>query len=241
MAIPNSNTRRNAVDLTGREFGRWTVIRYYDKITYKYGSRGSTCLRWLCRCRCGNEKVVRGNTLTNGTSVSCRCYQKEFQRAAKTIHGHSASVDNAQRGTPEYHAWSHMMQRCFNSACPEYHNYGGRGITVCSRWRIAEHFIADVGARPSPKHSLDRFPDNDGNYEPRNVRWATTKEQMRNQRRNVWVEWKGRRQIVKDWALEMGVNPHTLGERIRRKWTVERAMTTPFNRQPDYTSPPTPD
>ncbi|HEX7893188.1 MAG TPA: hypothetical protein VF447_03285 [Terriglobales bacterium] len=86
--------------------------------------------------------------------------------------------------TREYRAWAGMIQRCTNPKHARWADWGGRGITVCERWRSFENFYADMGNRPSPAHSLDRFPDNDGNYEPGNVRWATRSEQQLNKRPN---------------------------------------------------------
>src|SRR5678816_2973212 len=89
-------------------------------------------------------------------------------------------IKHGMHGTPEYNSWEHMIGRCTRPSYEFYHRYGGRGITVCERWRRFENFYADVGPRPSPKHSIDRFPNRNGNYEPGNVRWANPVEQGRN-------------------------------------------------------------
>lgn len=89
---------------------------------------------------------------------------------------------------PEYHTWSSMIQRCGNSNNPAYKQYGARGIKVCKRWKKFRNFLLDMGKRPSPRHSLDRFPNNDGDYEPNNCRWATDREQSFNTSRNVAPE-----------------------------------------------------
>lgn len=95
--------------------------------------------------------------------------------------------------SPTYASWQAMIARCTHPCVRGYHNYGGRGIKVCERWKLFECFLADMGLRPSTKHSIDRI-DNDGNYEPSNCRWATTKEQAHNRRNNV-IDEEGARQI----------------------------------------------
>lgn len=144
-------------DLTGQTFGRWTVL----KRAYTYG-----CVSWLCRCECGSEKVVAAGNLLSGGSKSCGT-------------GHGLKRDSEA----EYHAYQGMKQRCLNPRNAEYVNYGGRSITICDRWLRGGYdaFIADVGRKPTPGHTLDRI-DNSGNYEPRNVRWASKSEQQLNRR-----------------------------------------------------------
>lgn len=116
--------------------------------------------------------------------------------------------------SPEYIAWRAMKARCLRPNHPEYRNYGARGIAVCASWVASfEVFLGHVGLRPSSRHSLDRI-DNDGNYEPGNVRWATKREQCSNQRTNRWIEFDGRRMIVSDWAREIGLKPNSLQRRL---------------------------
>lgn len=104
--------------------------------------------------------------------------------------------------TSEYIAWENMKSRCTNPHNKRYKHYAGRGITLCERWMKFEGFIADMGTKPSKNHTLDRI-DNNGNYQPGNCRWATYSEQNRNHRRNIWIEYNGRRMVRKDWANEL--------------------------------------
>lgn len=218
MAIPNSNTRRNAIDLTGRKFGRWTVIRYDGKRVY---SGGSTLL-WLVRCDCGTEKTVAGNTLGKG-SESCGCLHKE--KVAQRFLKHGASRGN-QRPTPEYTAWSHMLQRCENTKCAEYENYGGRGITVSDEWHDASIFLRDMGPKPSPKHSLERI-DNSKGYSRENCKWATSVEQCNNTRRNVLLTFEDRTQTAAQWAREKGLTYKMMERRLLNEWTTEEILSIP--------------
>lgn len=166
------------LDLAGLRFGRLTAIRLV-----KSGKVGA---HWECRCDCGGVKIVALSNLRQGRTHSCGCLQREFisarwhdLRASSWRHG-----ETIPKMTPEYRAWGNMIQRCEYPRARGFENYGGRGIKVCPQWRADyRQFLADLGRRPSPQHSLDRFPDNDGNYEPGNVRWATKGEQNRNQRR----------------------------------------------------------
>lgn len=132
------------------------------------------------------------------------------------------------RFSPEYRAFRAAKQRCMNPRAQHYERYGGRGIRVCNEWLAPDgyvKFFQHVGPRPGPGYSLDRI-DNDGNYEPGNVRWATQQAQLRNQRRSVFVEWRGERKTVAEWAERAGMPGNLLSLRLNRGWPMERAMTS---------------
>lgn len=139
--------------------------------------------------------------------------------------------DGLPTNTPEYFAWRAMIKRC-NS--PAWHRwYGGRGITVCARWRESfAAFLADVGARPGAGYSLDRV-DNDRGYEPDNVRWATRREQMRNTRANRRITVGGTTRTLAEWAERAGLRPHAVLDRVKRGWAIEEAVTTPKHARGD--------
>jgi len=131
------------------------------------------------------------------------------------------------RGTPEYRIWSHAKSRCHNPNDAAYQNYGGRGVVMCQEWRESfEAFLAHVGPRPSSAHSIDRYPNNDGNYEPGNVRWATKKEQERNKRTNRVVEYEGVQRTMKEWAEVFGIKYETLIRRVDA-YGVDEAFALP--------------
>jgi hypothetical protein len=121
----------------------------------------------------------------------------------------------------EYRAWWNMLRRCTDPKCGSWKHYGGRGITVCARWTDSfENFLSDVSPRPCRGYSLDRI-DNDGNYEPGNVRWATPYEQSTNRRNNRWLEAQGARRTMAEWARVLGVDPGALSWRLRAGASLE--------------------
>lgn len=139
-------------------------------------------------------------------------------------HGESRSGATS----PEHQTWTNMRRRCADRSKPEYKNYGGRGIKVCARWRNSyEAFLSDMGRRPSSLHSIERI-DNDGNYEPKNCKWALRYDQARNRRDNIPITFMGVTKCRADWADDLGISRTTLRGRLdRHGWSVERALTTP--------------
>jgi hypothetical protein len=153
--------------LPGMKFGRLTIVNEIEK--NRYGRR-----RFLCLCDCGNEHHVASSELRSGNTKSCGCLHNELIAKRNRSHGKS------QSGT--YTSWRAMHDRCANKNSERYAEYGGRGITVCEQWKQFETFLSDMGERPPGKkkeYSLDRI-DNDGNYEPKNCRWATNSQQNLN-------------------------------------------------------------
>lgn len=172
-----------------------------------------------CRCDCGRLWPVLERSLRRGDTKSCGCTPSGLR------HGY------ARRGqaVPEYRIWQSMRARCRNPNDAAYANYGGRGIRVAARWcgpMGFANFMADMGPRPSPKHSLDRI-DNGGDYRPGNVRWATQEIQHSNTRRNVRFTIRGETRTQKEWCLAYGISVTTVIGRLKLGWDPERALSTP--------------
>ena len=148
-------------------------------------------------------------------------------RARRAIAKKAANIRWNKAQPPEYHVWVSMKNRCYNSHNKRHAIYGARGITVCARWRASfAAFLEDVGPRPSTLYSIERI-NNDGNYEPGNVKWATSTEQARNRRSNVILEFNGKRQHLSDWSKELGIKRTTLVMRLKcYGWSVDRALST---------------
>lgn len=192
------------IDLTGKTFGRLTVLEYVETIKKD--------AYWRCRCECGSLKITSSNALRTGHTRSCGCLRKEW------CHGYS--------NTSEYHSWVAMIQRCTNPKDPGYQNYGGRGIQVDPRWMNFRAFIADMGSKPTPYHSISR-KDNNGNYVPSNCEWTTTYEQNRNKRGIRYVLIEGQQRLALDVAREHGIHPGTLYSRLEHGWDPVEAVTAP--------------
>lgn len=203
------------INLAGRKYGRLTVL-------YKMPTNREKAM-WLCRCECGNSRSVSGNNLRYGVTKSCGCLQPEM--ASKTHRKHGLS------NSPEYRIWRGIIDRCVRQNSTVYRYYGGRGIKMCHRWRGSFlQFLADMGERPSTKHSVERI-DNNGNYEPNNCRWATSAEQRRNSRNVRLIQHDGLLLCVPDWAKRIGISPSSLHGRLQAGWSVEEAVICPKSRR----------
>lgn len=199
----------NAKDHTGKIFGRLTTVKRV----------GGTPTKYLCSCTCGNSTEVVFFRLSSGATKSCGCLAAEMVSARKTTHGMSL--------TPEYVAWGSMWSRCTDVNNHAYAAYKDRRPP--EEWRDFTVFLAHVGLKPSPEHSLDRV-DNDKPYGPGNVRWATHKEQCNNTKANRLITYNGKTQTMTQWARDVGLNPRTLKSRLNSLgWSIEKALTTPVS------------
>lgn len=197
-------------DLTGIRFGRLVVARRVPNVT-----KGNTI--WLCKCDCGAESIVQSGALKRGVTQSCGC----LQRSVVTSHG--------LEGSKTYHAWAAMKQRCSNPNNKFFSDYGGRGISYCSEWESFEGFLSDMGDKPFGL-SLERI-DNSQGYFPSNCRWATQKEQRRNTRATVFLEFQGVRKSRTEWAEELGISPITIKSRMALGWSVEDILFKPIDKR----------
>ena len=201
-------------DLTGRRFGYLTVLKFDHR-----GTEKSPRAYWLCKCDCEKEVVRNTHQLVTYTRCghipSCGCMTKPQSREHHITHGMSF--------TPIHEAWTSMKDRCYRKRYHNYERYGGRGITVCDRWRTSfENFYEDMSPTWKPGLTLDRI-NNDGNYEPANCRWATRKEQNNNQERTIRINGIP----LQEFAREHGINPSTLYTRIRKGVPVEKLAIPP--------------
>ena len=199
--------------MIGQKFYRLTVLQRAESTP---GNRGK---RWLCQCECGNQTIVRNDSLKNGRSKSCGCYKNEL--SAKRI------VDiNKTHGmsyTPEYRIWGKMHNRCSDKNSKSYGDYGGRGIKVCESWKEFENFYKDMGKRPEGM-SIDRI-DVNGDYCPENCRWATIEEQSNNKRNNIYIDYNGETKTLSQWANHFDIPVWKLFQRlIRDNLTFEEAI-----------------
>lgn len=201
-------TNAEAVRVNQR-YGRLTVLAVGQKPnTYRYYA--------ICRCECGSApKKVRFDSLTDGSIVSCGCYQRE----QSTTHGLCSS--------PHYDRWTNMLLRCNDPNNRAYPDYGGRGIKVCKDWHTLERFVEQLPEGYFPGAEMDRI-DNDGHYEPGNIRWVTRQINTTNRRTRVNLTLGDKTQSLTEWAEETGISVSVVWSRLNEQgWSVERALTTP--------------
>ncbi len=197
------------IDLVGQKFGKWIVLNRAGR--HHIRNR----IMWFCMCECGVLRDVVGDSLRIGASQSCGCLRKERTSEASRTHGAT--------GSRTYVSWASMIQRCSNPKNTDYHSYGGRGISVCSKWvKSFEEFYSHMGERPEGL-TLDRI-DNEGNYEPGNCRWATTAQQAINTRRVVLIECNNEMLPVTIAARKVGLSHQTVFSRIKAGWLTEELL-----------------
>lgn len=200
------------IDMTGKVVGRWLVIA-------PAANRGKNT-RWLCRCTCGNERLVNLGSLQNNESQSCGCLRAELLVKSKFKHGESHNP----LPSPEYSTWRSLITRCYDPKRENYKNYGGRGITVYPEWRESfAAFLTYVGRKPSPEHSINRI-NNNGNYEPGNVEWATPLDQSKNREYTIRLSIDGESKTISEWSKISGISHLTIYNRIKKGWEEKEAV-----------------
>lgn len=207
-------------DLAGSRFGRLIAVVADHWHVFPSGCRAAV---WKCKCDCGKEILVTGKRLQSGNTRSCGCLRVDTTSFTKTTHGHTKNRST----TPEYRTWRSMMMRCYDPKHVVFHQYGGQGITICSRWKSSfENFLADMGKRPKGK-SIERI-NTRGNYEPVNCRWATSTEQGYNKICSRLITAFGRTLCLSEFARQKGLSPRIVRDRIfKLNWSTEKALSTP--------------
>lgn len=202
------------LDLTGEKYNHLIIqeVFYDGKIGFA-----------KCKCDCGKIHITRVNDLRTGNTKSCGCHKLQLAKERFTTHGMTKS--------PVFNVWQKMKNRCFISTDKSYFNYGGRGITVCDRWVNGdgvlggfECFHQDMG-NPPDGTQLDRYPNNDGNYEPGNCRWATREQNGSNKRNNVNLTFNGRTMTQSQWARELGISQSTIVLRIKKGLSMKDILS----------------
>lgn len=198
--------------MIGKKYGRLTILKEAERHSQPNGDRRRTV---LCQCDCGNETKVILSNLKRGNTNSCGCLNKELV----TKHGEQKDY----KRSAEYLSFHYAKSRCRNKNNINYEKYGGRCIEF--RFKDFDEFITELGRKPFPNYSLDRI-NNDGHYEKGNVRWANQKTQCRNTSANKIIEFKGQKKCLVEWAEENNIKQNTLTYRLKRGWSIERALTT---------------
>lgn len=212
-------------DLSGEIYGQLTVLRFA-------GQNKQHVSLWVCRCSCGKEKVISSMGLRSGKTTSCGCHKAAVLAAGRSAL-HKAQTTHGASKTREHHIWQNILYRCNKPTASGYERYGGRGIKVCRRWQGKNgfiNFLADMGKAPTREHTVDRI-DNNGDYSARNCRWATRREQARNRRGNIVLEFRGERKLLCEWCDIKGLPLYVLSRRLRNGWSVERALVTPIRKR----------
>ncbi|HDY87191.1 MAG TPA: hypothetical protein ENH82_03630 [bacterium] len=201
--------RKLLFNLAGKKLGNWNVIKRDNNDKHRN-------IKWLCKCKCGKIYSVRSEQLRNGDSTQCRSCSNKIKGGWKT-HGLTKSK--------LFKTWCGIVQRCENKNNEFYPRYGGRGIKICTLWRHDFKSFYDYAIANGWKEGLtiDRI-DNDGNYEPGNIRFVPMKIQCRNRSSNIWITIKGETKILADWARINNIKYGTIHFRYKQGWRGENLI-----------------
>ncbi|MGG0718677.1 hypothetical protein ABE096_13930 [Robertmurraya massiliosenegalensis] len=218
---------RRVSDLTGNRFGRLLVIKRVENI-----DKGS---RWLCKCDCGNEKVIRRTHLMSGNTKSCGCFSKEIS----SERGNKSKIGDRTRthgdfGTKLYGVWAGMKRRCYNPQTKHYTDYGGRGIKMCHEWKESYNVFKKWALANGYKEglSIERI-DVNKHYCPENCKWIPLSEQNSNKRTSIRIEYKGRKYSIKELSEMTGIKIKTIRDRYYRGLPIEKIIS-PIIRKNQY-------
>ncbi len=207
------------IDLTGQKFGKLTAIK-------DVGRNKSHKVLWLCKCECGNDKIINASSLRNGYTLSCGCLQKERAREGKTTHG--------MEGTRIYRIWKDIKIRCLYPKAINYKWYGGRGIKICDKWLKFEGFYEDMGPTYKEGLTIDRI-DSNKDYCKENCKWSTKIEQANNQSNNLIVTYNGITDTLANMCKKYKLEYKLIETRLNKlHWGIEKAFTTPLQNPIEY-------
>ena len=219
------------IDYTGQKFGRLTVVERIGTKERGTKHKIKTPL-WLCKCECGNEKIVTSAELRTGDVKSCGCLQLELISELSKTHGDATKNSKYYR---LYKIWTHMLNRCEKPSDKAYPNYGGRGISVCAEWHDYQTFKTwSVDNGYSDELSIDRI-DNNGDYTSSNCRWTDFYTQANNRRSCRYVTINNKTKTITEWCRIYGISPFTVYSRIDRfNWSPVKAIILPPARKHFY-------
>lgn len=202
------------IDLTGKKFGRLTVISHAGKTSYGEN-------RWLCKCDCGKQKVIFGSLLRSGHTKSCGCLAREISSERLKTHG--------QTDTRLFEIWHGMKARCYRKTASNFRRYGARGIEMCDEWKNSFEAFRDwsISHGYADNLTIDRI-DNDNGYSPDNCRWTDNHTQCNNKSCNRYITANGETHTVTEWAIKLNAIPETLTARLKRGWSDEQTINTPI-------------
>lgn len=212
---------KKSIEIVGKKFGILTVVAYLGRRHKSTLGNGKKIWASVVEaiCECGTSKRYDTWVLTSGQAKSCGCVSNKIASEKRIKHGCSRNNNE----TPEYRTWLAMTQRCYTPTTSEYKNYGGRGIAICSRWRGEDgfaNFLLDMGRKPSTQHSIDRYPNPNGNYEPTNCRWATREQQANNTTRSKWYLINGQKITQAQGMKLYGIKTAYLFNKIYKHYLI---------------------